>query len=78
MRKVYPVIIVAGLILSATPAFAAPRWVEDACWRYAHRVTPHLSAREVEAYVTNCKADWTAGAAAPGPQKFLPQQIRHT
>ena len=58
-------IFVAGLMLAASPAFAAPQWVEDACWRYAHRVTPHLSAREVEAYVTNCKADWTAGTPPP-------------
>ena len=65
MRKVYPVIIVAGLILSATPAFAAPQSVEDACWRYAQRVTPHLSAREREAYITNCIADWTAGTPPP-------------
>ena len=43
--------VVAGLVLTATPAFAAPQWVEDACWRYAQRVTPHLTEREKEAYV---------------------------
>ena len=58
-------VMVAALILSATPAFAAPQSVEDACWRYAQRVTPHLSAREREAYVTNCIADWTAGTPPP-------------
>ena len=57
--------VVAGLILCATPASAAPQSVEDACWRYAQRVTPHLSAREREAYITNCMADWTAGTPPP-------------
>ena len=56
---------IAGFVLSPTPAFAAPQSVEDACWRYAQRVTPHLSAREREAYITNCKADWTAGQPPP-------------
>ena len=56
-------LLAAAIVFSATPAFAAPQWVEDACWQYAHRVTPYLSAREQE---------------APGPQKLLPQQIRLT
>jgi hypothetical protein len=32
--------IVAGSMLSATPAFAAPQWVEDRCWAAAIRVRP--------------------------------------
>ena len=38
--------VVAGLILSATPAFAAPQWVEDLCWYHANRVLPALDQRE--------------------------------
>jgi hypothetical protein len=49
----------------ATPAIAAPQWVETACWRAANRVLPALSAREREAYVANCIADWTAGTPPP-------------
>jgi hypothetical protein len=40
----------AAIVLTATPAFAAPQWVEDACWRYAYRVRPALSWREMEAF----------------------------
>jgi hypothetical protein len=53
----------------ATPAFAAPRWVEDACWKAAVRVLPALTAREREAYITNCIADWTAGTPPPQGRK---------
>jgi len=56
---------IAGLVLNPIPAFAAPQWVEDACWRYANRVTPYLTQREKEAYITNCVADWTAGTPPP-------------
>ena len=61
--KLLPIICLA--LVFATPAFAAPQWVEDACWRYAQRVTPYLTEREKEAYVTNCIADWTAGTPPP-------------
>jgi hypothetical protein len=44
-----------------TPVFAAPQWVEDACWRNANQVRPALNAREREAFIANCIADWTAG-----------------
>ncbi len=68
--KVKPVaILLTGIVLTATPAFAAPQWVEDACWRYAQRVTPYLTEREKEAYITNCIADWTAGTPPPHGQK---------
>ena len=62
--KLKPV-LAAAIVLTATPAFAAPQWVETACWRHAQRVTPHLTEREKEAYVTNCIADWTAGTPPP-------------
>ncbi len=63
--KLIPLILIAGLIQSASPAFAAPRWVEDLCWYHANRVLPALSAREREAYVANCLADYTAGSPPP-------------
>ena len=64
--KLIPVtIFLSGVVLTATPAFAAPQWVETACWRAANRVLPALSAREREAYVANCIADWTAGTPPP-------------
>jgi hypothetical protein len=58
-------IFVAGLMLTATPTFAAPQWVEDACWNAGNRVLPRLTAREREAYIANCIADWTAGTPPP-------------
>jgi hypothetical protein len=63
--KLIPVILVAGLIAGAVPAFAAPQWVEDLCWYHANRVLPALSAREREAYIANCIADYTAGSPPP-------------
>jgi hypothetical protein len=63
--------VIASLTLATlmTPAFAAPQWVETACWRAANRVLPALSAREREAYIANCKADWTAGTPPPQGRK---------
>ena len=63
--KLIPVTLVAGLIVSATPTFAAPQWVDDACWRAAQRVTPILTEPEKEAYVASCIADWKAGTPPP-------------
>lgn len=63
--KLIPVILVAGLLPSASPAFAAPQWVEDLCWYHANRVLPALSAREGEGYIANCLADYTAGSPPP-------------
>ena len=32
--KLRPVnVLVAGVVFAVTPAFAAPQWVETACWR---------------------------------------------
>jgi hypothetical protein len=61
--------ISAGVVLTAMPALAAPQWVETACRRAAVRVLPALRAREVEAYIANCIADWTAGTPPPQGRK---------
>lgn len=61
--KFVPIICLA--LIFATPAFAAPQWVETACWKAANRVLPALGAREREAYIANCIADWTAGTPPP-------------
>jgi hypothetical protein len=61
--------VVAGAVLAATPAFAAPQWVQDACWRAAQRVTPRLTEPEKEQYIANCLADWTAGTPPPQGKK---------
>lgn len=53
----------------ASPAFAAPQWVETACWKAATRVLPALTPREREAYIANCIADWTAGTPPPSGQR---------
>ena len=52
-------------LFGATPASAAPQWVEDLCWYHANRVLPALNAREREAYIANCLADYTAGSPPP-------------
>ena len=39
MKPPYAKLFVAGLMLAATPAFAAPIWVETACSRAANRVS---------------------------------------
>lgn len=59
----------AGAILTAMPVFAAPQWVQDACWRAAQRVTPRLTQPEKEAYIANCLANWTAGTPPPQGKK---------
>ena len=66
--KVSPAMIAAGLMLAVSPAFAAPQWVEDRCWSAAIRVRPALRFDDVEAYVANCIADWTAGTPPPSPR----------
>jgi hypothetical protein len=65
MKLKYATMAIAGFLLGATPTFAAPQWVEDACWRAANRVLPALTARERQAYIANCIADWTAGTPPP-------------
>ena len=62
MRTAYSVILVAGLILSATPTFAAPQRVENRCWWQANRFLPALRAREREAFIAKCIARYTAGS----------------
>ena len=78
MKLRYATMAIAGFVLSPTPAFAAPQSVEDACWRYAQRVTPYLpDAKGSLHHQLHSRLDgWNA--AAPGPQKLLPQQIRLT
>ena len=61
--------IFAGAVLTAMPAFAAPQWVQDACWLAAQRVTPRLTQPEKEQYIANCLADWTAGTPPPQGKK---------
>jgi hypothetical protein len=61
----YPVILIAGLVLSAASAFAAPPEVERQCILAAERVTPILTQPEKEQYIANCIADWTAGSPPP-------------
>jgi hypothetical protein len=65
MKLIAVTVFFAGVVLTATAALAAPQWVETACWRAANRVLPALDAREREAYVANCIADWTAGTPPP-------------
>jgi hypothetical protein len=55
----------AAIVLTASPAFAAPQWVEDACWLASERVSPILTQPEKEQYVANCIADWKAGTPPP-------------
>jgi hypothetical protein len=61
--------IFTAAALTAMPAFAAPQWVETACWRAAQRVSPRLTEPEKHAYIANCIADWTAGTPPPPPGK---------
>jgi hypothetical protein len=57
----YAITAVIGLVsIGATPASAAPQWVEDKCFLQALRVLPALRADEKEAYIANCIADYTA------------------
>jgi hypothetical protein len=64
--KLMPVmLLIAGIVFTANAAFAAPQWVYDRCWAAAVRVRPVLRFDEVEAYVANCIADWTAGTPPP-------------
>jgi hypothetical protein len=65
MKLIAVKMALAGFMLSATPAFAVPQWVEDLCWYHAVRVLPVLTAREREAYIANCFADYTAGSPPP-------------
>ena len=61
--------IICLTLVSTTPAFAAPEWVEFACWKAANRVLPALDWREREAWIVNWIADWTAGTPPPSGQR---------
>ena len=65
--KFVPIICLA--LIFATPASAAPQWVYDYCRAQAFRVRPALHWGEMEAYVANCIADWTAGTPPPQGRK---------
>ena len=71
-------IVVAGVIVSATPASGAPQWVEDACWYHANRVLPALTAGERGSLYRQLHRRLyrrvAAGPAADGPQE-IPRQI---
>ena len=69
MKLIPFTIFLAAVVATAVPALAAPQWVETACRRAGVRVLPALSARELEAYIANCIADWTAGTPPPQGQK---------
>ena len=43
MKLTFATIFVAGLVLTVTPTFAAPQWVNHACWIAAQRVSPRLT-----------------------------------
>ena len=50
-------------LVGATPALAAPQWVEDLCFKKAQLVRPALRWDEQEAFMAKCIADHT-----PAPQ----------
>jgi hypothetical protein len=60
--------IVAGLVLSTTPAFAAPPEIEDFCFAQLEKVRPPLSSGrgDREAFMANCIADLTG---TPPPKR---------
>jgi len=50
--------VICLVLISVTPALAAPQWVEDYCWAQAAQV--HFSGRgEREAFIARCIADLT-------------------
>ena len=53
--------VVAGVILSVTPALAAPPEIEDFCFAQIEKVRPPLSSGrgDREAFMANCIADLT-------------------
>jgi hypothetical protein len=52
-------IFFAFVVLTPTPTFAAPPWVEDYCWAQAAQ-TRFNGRGEREAFIANCIADHTA------------------
>ena len=52
--------VVAGLVLSTTPALAAPPEIEDFCFAQLEKVRPPLVQAEAQgAFIANCIADLT-------------------
>ena len=65
--KAVPMICLA--LIFATPAVAAPQWVETACWRYANRILPAPTPQgkgNVFRQLHSRLDGWNA--AAPGPE----------
>jgi hypothetical protein len=60
MNRKSALIAVAGLALSAMPAFAVSPDVEAYCFAQAEAVRPALTQPEKEAYIASCIADATA------------------
>src|SRR5262245_30172731 len=56
--------VVAGVILSVTPALAAPPGIEDFCFAQIEKVRPPLSSGrgDREAFMANCIADPCSGS----------------
>ena len=62
MKLIAVKMVVAGLILSATPALAAPPEIEDFCFAQLEQVRPPLSSTAEATgkhFIANCIADLT-------------------
>jgi hypothetical protein len=67
--------VVAGVMLSVTPALAAPREIEDFCFAQIGYVRPPLSSGrgDREAFMANCIADLT-GTPPPKRSRYKKQR----
>jgi hypothetical protein len=50
--------IIGCALMVATPAVAAPQWVEDLCWSKAARIA-FMGRGDREHFIANCIADHT-------------------
>ena len=58
MKLIAVKMVVAGLVLSTTPALAAPPEIEDFCWAHAAQI--RFNGRgDREHFIANCIADLT-------------------
>ena len=58
MKLIAVKMVVAGLVLSTTPALAAPPEIEDFCWAHAAQI--RFNGRgDREHFLANCIADLT-------------------